>query len=862
MSIRTYQSSIAWRIGLPVFLGFIALTLLIAFSIFQLNTSAKNIGEIETRIIASEQAIVDSLETFKTQVQEWKNVLLRGQDSEQRDKYWQRFLDNELKVKKSVEAVLRSDTIPKTARIILQEFLGQHTAMSKAYRAGYQTFISSGFDHIRGDDAVRGIDRAPAKSLQQASDIIRSYGKQEVAKIRDRSRNATSTITVATLVLCPMAFFVVLFVIQKRVAAPVTRIAKLIAKVQLTGNYTHRCNDNYSGEIGTIATAFNELLKQLMEAFTTTKTTLKQVSHGDYDARVMGNYTGEINTLMQGINATISDVSTANKNIQEQTKIAANKAKEAAEAKLQATQQRDIARTEARNAQILRKQAEQAQTSAELKSTEAEHSRIEAEKQKQLAIESAANARKLAQTSEQQAISANRIKQALDNVSSNALVCDTHQKVIYCNKEMLRTLRLLDKQPKMPETKSSFPVDMLIADSDILIAIRAENTTKFNKQLIIGERTFAISVNSIVDDTGKKTGSVIEMLDRTTEVEIEQEINLIVDKASRGDLSNRISTQSKQGFELNLSSSLNELLASTQTIFNETGHALSSMSSGNLTASISGQYQGAFAQLQQDTNNTLAILTKVVSEISSTSNNMAQKADDIAASNSEMNQHTQQLVGDIDEVSEAMTTMTNSVRETADNAKQASLLASKSESMAKLGEDICQQAITSMNDIATSSKKIQEITSVIDEIAFQTNLLALNASVEAARAGEQGRGFAVVASEVRNLAQRSAQAAKEIKALILKSGEDVERGTDYVNSSGDALQAINNSFSDLKQSIDSIASVTSIQASDIQAVNGKITSMESVVNSNAQMTDNATEQVRQVANEATMMENKLSFFQR
>lgn len=682
----------------------------------------------------------------------------------------------------------------------------------------------------------------------------------EVAKLREKSRSATTGIIIATFILCPLAFLTVLLIIQKRVTRPITSIATLIADLQRTGDFSLRCTAQSSGEIGTISNAFNGLLQQLMEAFAATKITLKQVSRGDYDARVQGNHVGDLYTLMQGINAAINDINTANTSVRQQTKIASDRAKEAAEAKLQADQQRDIAQIEARNAQLLKGQAERAQTSAELKTKEAELAQEEAEKQKLLAIESANTARDLAHTAEREAIAANRIKQALDNVSSNALVCDPHQNVIYCNKEMQTTLRLLTKQLKMQALQQPFPVNMLITDAGVLAALNASGATKHNTQLSIGQHVFALSINSIIDEKGLKTGSVIEMIDRTAEVKIEKEINLIVDKASQGDLSNRIETHAKQGFELNLSKSLNQLLSSTQTIFNETEHVLSTMSSGDLTASISGQYQGAFAQLQQDTNNTLAILTKVIREISSTSNNMAQKASDIATNNNVMNQRTQQLVEDIDEVSEAMATMTNSVKVTADNAKQASLLASKAEDMAKLGGNICQQAISSMNDIATSSKKIQEITAVIDEIAFQTNLLALNASVEAARAGEQGQGFAVVASEVRNLAQRSAQAAKEIKSLILKSGADVEQGTDYVNRSGDALLEINNSFSHLKKSIDSIAAVTSTQASDIQGVNGKISTMESAANTNAKMTDDVTKEVNTVADEAVMVERKLAFF--
>lgn len=142
MKTFNHLSGLGWRIGVPVFLGFVALILLIAVSIFQLQTSVRNIGEIETRIIASEQAIADSLETFKTQVQEWKNVLLRGHDTNQRNKYWQRFQDREQDVRNRVEEVLSNNAIPESAKSNLEEFLQQHATMAEAYRAGYQIFLA------------------------------------------------------------------------------------------------------------------------------------------------------------------------------------------------------------------------------------------------------------------------------------------------------------------------------------------------------------------------------------------------------------------------------------------------------------------------------------------------------------------------------------------------------------------------------------------------------------------------------------------------------------------------------------------------------------------------------------------------
>jgi methyl-accepting chemotaxis protein len=207
-----------------------------------------------------------------------------------------------------------------------------------------------------------------------------------------------------------------------------------------------------------------------------------------------------------------------------------------------------------------------------------------------------------------------------------------------------------------------------------------------------------------------------------------------------------------------------------------------------------------------------------------------------------------------------MEEMTSTVRQNADNAKVANDLAEETSSKAIQGGEVVNRAVQSMSGINESSKKISDIIGVIDEIAFQTNLLALNAAVEAARAGEQGRGFAVVAGEVRNLAQRSAGAAKEIKDLIRDSVSKVEDGTLLVNESGETLKDIVASVKRVTDMISDIAEASVEQSSGIEQVNKAVTQMDEMTQQNAALVEEASAAGESMAEQANDMRRLLNFF--
>lgn len=296
---------------------------------------------------------------------------------------------------------------------------------------------------------------------------------------------------------------------------------------------------------------------------------------------------------------------------------------------------------------------------------------------------------------------------------------------------------------------------------------------------------FSLVANPIFDSNNERVGTVVEWNDRTKEAQIEKEVAGLVQSANSGNLSVRLSDEGKEGFYLRLAQGLNSLVATVDETVTDMGEMLDSLATGNLTQRIEGDYRGAYEKLKKDANTTAEKLTEVLGRIRTSANLVASGAEEISQGNADLSQRTEEQASSLEETASSMEEMTSTVRQNADNAKVANQLAEETCDKATKGGEVVTRAVESMSEINSSSKKIADIIGVIDEIAFQTNLLALNAAVEAARAGEQGRGFAVVAGEVRNLAQRSAAAAKEIKDLIRDSVSKVEDGTLLVNESGE-----------------------------------------------------------------------------
>jgi methyl-accepting chemotaxis protein len=355
----------------------------------------------------------------------------------------------------------------------------------------------------------------------------------------------------------------------------------------------------------------------------------------------------------------------------------------------------------------------------------------------------------------------------------------------------------------------------------------------------ISGRHLRITVCPVRDAQGHYLGRVSQWLDRTLEVATEKEIEGIVGAASNGDFTQRIAIAGKQGFVLNLAQGLNQLLETAAHGLAAVVESLQALAQGDLTKGISGDYRGTFGQLKDDTNTTIERLREVVGRIKEATEAINTASQEIAAGNSDLSSRTEEQASSLEETASSMEELNATVRQNADNARQANELSKSSNDIAVRGGDMVKRVVNTMHEIQDSSKKIADIIGVIDSIAFQTNILALNAAVEAARAGEQGRGFAVVATEVRNLAQRSAQAAKEIKGLIAESVDKVEGGAKLVDQAGTTMDEVVVSFRQVANLVTEISNASREQSSGIELVTQAVRQMDEVTQQNAALVEQA-----------------------
>lgn len=298
----------------------------------------------------------------------------------------------------------------------------------------------------------------------------------------------------------------------------------------------------------------------------------------------------------------------------------------------------------------------------------------------------------------------------------------------------------------------------------------------------------------------------------------------------------------------------------TEAVLKETSEVMGKIAGGDLTCRIMGDYGEKFQGLKDSVNFCAENLTEVVGKFVQGANSVTQGAQEIAQGNANLSTRTESQASSLEETASSMEQMTATVVQNSDNAQQANQLAVSARDQAEMGGSVVGNAVAAMGAINESSKQIADIIGVINEIAFQTNLLALNASVEAARAGEQGRGFAVVASEVRNLAGRSATAAKEIKELIEDSVNKVDEGTRLVDESGHTLKEIVNAVKKVTDIVGEIAAASKEQSTGIEQVNRAVMQMDEMTQQNTALVEEAAAASAAMGAEAGQLKELVSFF--
>ena len=333
-----------------------------------------------------------------------------------------------------------------------------------------------------------------------------------------------------------------------------------------------------------------------------------------------------------------------------------------------------------------------------------------------------------------------------------------------------------------------------------------------------------------------------------------EDIVQVMEFVAVGDLSRRVMAEGR-GEMLALKENVNKTVVALGCM-NEIDRVISAIAEGDLTQTITTEYPGVFGKVTESINHTADNLKTLMASIKNSSESIATAADEISAGNNDLSHRTEEQAASLEQTAASMEELSTTVQQNTENAKHANQLALGASSTAKKGVAVVNDVVLTMANINESSHQIVDIITVIDDIAFQTNILALNAAVEAARAGEQGKGFAVVAVEVRNLAQRAASAAGEIKRLISDSVDRISSGSKQVEQAGQTMEGIVNSIQKVTEVMSAIASASIEQNAGIDQVHQAITQMDTVTQQNAALVEEAAaaaesleEQTRSLAGE-------------
>ncbi|MGZ4955395.1 MAG: methyl-accepting chemotaxis protein [Methylobacter sp.] len=338
-----------------------------------------------------------------------------------------------------------------------------------------------------------------------------------------------------------------------------------------------------------------------------------------------------------------------------------------------------------------------------------------------------------------------------------------------------------------------------------------------------------------------ETIAITEIMDnaKKTFLAVNNEIKMLAEAGAQGDFSKRTHPDKFEFMFKGILANLNNLMETCDVGFNDVLHVADALAQGDLTQTIDKNYPGTFGEVIIGMNNIVDNLKDLVGNIKDSTDSISTASKEIAAGNNDLSHRTEEQAASLEQTAASMEELTSAVQHNATNAQQANKLAVNASDIAGKGVEVVGQVVTTMNDINDASHKIGDIISVIDDIAFQTNILALNAAVEAARAGEQGRGFAVVAVEVRNLAQRAATAAGEIKDLINDSVGKVSAGSKLVAQAGLTMEEIVTSIRGVTDMMSEITTASAEQSSGIEQVNMAIAQMDDVTQQNAALVEQA-----------------------
>ena len=461
---------------------------------------------------------------------------------------------------------------------------------------------------------------------------------------------------------------------------------------------------------------------------------------------------------------------------------------------------------------------------------------------------------------------ARQLQTALDKLQSNVMMADANYNIMYLNDHIREFLQARESRLKqaLPEFDAKHligkNIDVFHKNPAHQRAMLAKLTDSFTANIEVAGYHFELAMLPIINRAGIRTATLVEWRDRTQEVQLLQNVGATVARARQGHLGDRIDLSKVDGVAKELSQNINDLMDAIQGAMSDVIRVTTGMAEGDLTQTIQNDFEGELGQLTHALNSSISRLDGIVSVAIEAARVVDGAANEVSQGSHDLSERVQQQAAALEQTSATMDQMNSTIQHNTDNANQAAEVAHNVQGQASQGSKVMQQTIEAMNSIQESSHKIADIVTLIDGIAFQTNLLALNAAVEAARAGDHGRGFAVVAGEVRALAQKSAEAAKDIKKLIDESVSRIDQGTKLASESGEVLNGITSAINKVTSMINEIAKASNEQATGISQVHDAINSIDQVTQQNAALVEETSAASESMSEQARNLAQDMAFF--
>lgn len=445
-----------------------------------------------------------------------------------------------------------------------------------------------------------------------------------------------------------------------------------------------------------------------------------------------------------------------------------------------------------------------------------------------------------------------RIRNALDKCSTNVMIADDTNTIIYMNETVSQMM--LGNEAELRKSLARFDARNLMGQNiDIFhknpshqINMLAAMQTTHRTEIKVGALTFSLIANPIIDQDKKRIGTVVEWSDRTQEVAVENEIANVVAAAAKGDFSQRMDLTNKKGFAHLLGSSINQLLDTSSSGLSEVARILESMAEGDLSQRITNEYEGTFGILKDSANSTSEKLAQTIASVRSAAEALGSASSELSATAQTLSGSASTQASSVEKTSASIEEMNASISQNTENSKVTDSMASKAAKEANQGGEAVKETVIAMKQIAN---KI----GIIDDIAYQTNLLALNAAIEAARAGEHGKGFAVVATHVRKLAERSQVAAQEIGELASSSVVMAERA-------GKLLDEIVPSISKTSDLVQEITAASMEQSVGVNQINDAMDKLNQITQQNASAAEELASTAEEINGEAEELSQLMTFF--